>query len=564
MQVRRLPIFAAIGVCATLSTMFAFCDNQTSGDIAAAVNSWREQFDPLYAYKEEHCSLVQEISSDFVQLLRGVFGASRATVCDRLRAQPETVRNLNSGALQREDIVNYDARPGSTLRFTLTNSNGREVVTDVQATTVDGDSQVLFFQAGDRPSAPGLTQAYRRWMPVPTLPWQITHVITYGQSLSQGFYNKPVLSTHQRYNAVRFSGGVRAQDADDAAHRDDAYGALVPLVEATAGDKSETPTAGTLDMIMQLMEQEDLRKHGDIRSELLGSAPGEGSKDISDLSDPGRFYAQLLSDVRHGKAIADAQHKSYGVAAITWTQGESDDSGHTSLATYESSLRKLRNDVDRDVKATTGQKADVEMVTYQLTSNRSFDQAYPHIALALLKASHDDPHIHLATPMYIFRYVDGRHTDNRSTRWLGAYYGLVIKRLVIDHVQWKPLEPASWRLRGDTVTVRFNVPAPPLRWDTRQVAANEDYGFRLTTSDGHVVPIDSVQITSPDTVTIKSDRALSSGTHLAYAFSGEGRAGSRYGPRGNLRDSQGDFIKFDDGKENLRLDDWCVVFDVAL
>ncbi|GAB7534606.1 hypothetical protein BGC_08160 [Burkholderia sp. 3C] len=345
---------------------------------------------------------------------------------------------------------------------------------------------------------------------------------------------------------------------------DVAYAAFVPLIETTSGDKSETPTSGTLDMISQLTEQENLQPHRESGARLLGSAPGEGSKEIAELSAPGLYYRQLLRDVRNGKRLADAAHDTYGVAAITWTQGEADDSAQTPIGAYEDALRALRRDVDRDVKAISGQQQDVEMVTYQLASNKSFDQPYPHIALALLRASHDDPHIHLAAPMYIFRYVDGRHTDNKSTRWMGAYYGLVIKRVVVDHRPWQPLEPTAWHRDGRVVTVRFNVPAPPLRWDTRQVAVNQNYGFDLRAQNGRPLPIASVEISGPDTVTIVADEPVPTGAQLQYAFVGAGRAGSQYGPRGNLRDSQGDFIRFDDGTESLRLDNWCVIFSETL
>jgi hypothetical protein len=42
------------------------------------------------------------------------------------------------------------------------------------------------------------------------------------------------------------------------------------------------------------------------------------------------------------------------------------------------------------------------------------------------------------------------------------------------------------------------------------------------------------------------------------------RSRLRYGPRGNLRDSQGDAIQFDNGRELMRMDNWCVIFDVPL
>ncbi|WP_243856601.1 MULTISPECIES: sialate O-acetylesterase [unclassified Paraburkholderia] len=476
---------------------------------------------------------------------------------------PETYSTQVDGNQASVVVQNVDGRPGSQIRFTLTSSANTWAVQKVSA--VSALATTTIFDATQPGSGDGrIEPAYSAWIPHGAAPWDITHVISYGQSLSQGFYNRPVLSTHQRYSSLRFNGGVRVQDSIQSGNVEVAYKQFVPLVETQWGDKAETPTSGTLNMAMQLIEQENLQNHADIPYRFVGSAPGEGSMAIATLSEPGRYYSQLLRDIAQAKRLADAEGKTYGIGAITWTQGEADDSSQTSIPTYVAKLRTLRADVDRDAKAMTGQKQDVEMITYQLATHRRFDQRYPHIALALLQASHEDPHIHLAVSMYLFRYIDGGHTDNRSTEWMGAYYGLVLKRILIDRATWKPLEPLSWQRDGTTATLRFNVPAPPLKWDTTQVAGNSDYGFSLRLPSGALLPIRSVAITGADEVEIIAQSPIPAGTHVEYAFNGAGIAGSRYGPRGNLRDSQGDAIRFNDGRESMRLDNWCVIFDVSL
>ncbi|WNC89228.1 hypothetical protein RI103_16310 [Paraburkholderia sp. FT54] len=488
---------------------------------------------------------------------------STATACDRLTALPETYNTQVDGNQASVVVQNADGRPGSQIQFVLASSGGAWAVQKVLAASTLATTTI--FDATQASSGDGrIEPAYSAWIPHGAAPWDITHIISYGQSLSQGFFNSPVLSTHQRYSSLRFNGGVRAQDGAQSEGVEVAYKQFVPLVETQWGDKAETPTSGTLNMAMQLIEQENLQSHADLPYRFVGSAPGEGSMDIATLSAPGRYYTRLLRDIAQGKRLADAQGKTYGIGAITWTQGEVDDSHQTSIPTYVARLRSLRADVDRDAKAVTGQKQEVEMITYQVATHRRFDQRYPHIALALLEASHEDPHIHLAVPMYLFRYVDGAHTDNRSTEWMGAYYGLVLKRVLIDKQTWKPLEPLNWQREGTTAVLRFNVPAPPLRWDTTQVAGNSDYGFSLRLASGDLLPIRSVSITGPDEVRITAQSPIPAGTHVEYAFNGVGVAGSRYGPRGNLRDSQGDAIRFNDGRESMRLDNWCVIFDVQL
>lgn len=565
MRVAYSALLIAVACCA--------CSPGATSDLHAAdrlaveqaVDLWRERFDPVWHYAQTRCATQSALGADIKRRVKQVLHTSTSDACDRLRAAPESTEVLIDGNSATVVVHTVDARPAGVLRLSLTSAAGKWSVQTVLA--ADADSVTTIFDAA-RSSASGradgrVEPAYSHWTPHGAAPWDITHVLTYGQSLSQGYFNKPVLSNHQRYASLRFAGGVRTQDAVQGGAQA-AYGSFVPLTETRADYKAETPTSGTLDMAMQLIEQENLQDHTQLPYRFLGSAPGEGSTDLAALSRPGQYYSRLLRDIAEGKRLAAAEGKTYGVGAITWTQGESDDSGDTPISAYVARLRELRDNVDHDAKAMTGQTADVELIAYQLANNRSFGQPYPHIALALLQASHDDPHIHLAAPMYLFRYVDGRHTDARSSQWLGAYYGLVLKRILIDHVQWTPLEPLSWQRDGDIATVRFKVPVPPLRWDTTQVAGNDDYGFSLRLPSGVSLPIRSVAIVGPDRVQITAAVPIPAGTQVEYAFDGTGFAGSRYGPRGNLRDSQGDVIQFDNGREIKRMDNWCVIFHAQL
>ena len=536
-----------------------------------AVGMWRDRFDPVWQYAHARCAnetfmgslLGASLNADIERRFRQVLHTSTANACDRLRDAPETTNVAINDDSATVIVHMADARPASALQFSLSNAGGNWAVQKVAAS--EAGSFAAIYDASQAGAGDGrIEPAYSRWTPHGAAPWDITHIITYGQSLSQGYFNKPVLSTVQRYSSLRFAGGVRVQDAVQVEGAALSYRNFVPLTETRFDVKAETPTTGTLDMTMQLIEQENLQDYRQLPYRFLGTAPGEGSMDIEGLSRSGQYYNRLLRDIVEAKRIATAEGKTYGVGAITWTQGEANDSGDTPIPDYVAKLRRLRDDIDHDAKAITGQSADVELISYQLATHRSFGQPFPHIALALLKASQEDPHIHIAVPMYLFHYVDGRHTDSRSSQWLGAYYGLVLKRILIDHEAWTPLEPLSWRRDGDTATLRFKVRVPPLQWDTSQVAGNTNYGFTLRLPSGLPLPIRSVSIVGPDRVQIVADSAIPAGTEVEYAFEGQGLAGSRFGPRGNLRDSQGDAIQFDNGRELKRMDNWCVIFHEQL
>lgn len=560
-----LLLVMACCACSRQTDPGSFHSERTA--VEHAVSIWRDRFDPVWQYAHARCadggSLSADVSANLERRVRQVLHTSTASACDRLRDAPESSNVAIDGDSATVIVRRADARPASALQFSLAHEGGNWTVQKVAASEAGRFSAI--YDASQAAGGDGrIEPAYSHWTPHGAAPWAITHIITYGQSLSLGYFNKPVLSDHQRYSSLRFAGGVRVQDAVQTQGAALAYRDFVPLTETRFEYEAETPTSGTLDMAMQLIEQENLQDHTRLPYRFLGTAPGEGARDVDELSRSGTFYSGMMRDVVEAKRLATAEGKTYGVGAVTWTQAESNDSEDTPIPDYVTKLRRLRDEIDHDAKAITGQSADVELISYQVATHRSFGQPFPHIALALLEASHEDPHIHIAVPMYLFRYVDGRHTDNRSSQWLGAYYGLVLKRILIDHQAWTPLEPLTWRRDGDTATLRFKVPVPPLQWDTTQVAGNTNYGFMLRLPSGQPLPIRSVSIVGPDQVQITAESAIPAGTEVEYAFEGDGFAGNRFGPRGNLRDSQGDAIQFDNGRELKRMDNWCVIFHEQL
>ena len=202
------------------------------------------------------------------------------------------------------------------------------------------------------------------------------------------------------------------------------------------------------------------------------------------------------------------------------------------------------------------------MICYQISDHIA--NRYPTIGLAFLAASIQYSNIYLATPMYIFTYQgDLIHLTNTGSKELGLYYGLVYKRVVIDQTGWEPLRPISKFAQGPAAIVRFNVPRGHLVFDTTLVAMNTNYGFTLKRADDTTVSI-TVSIVGPDTVKILATENIGTGYKLQYAFysnvPGNG-AGPISGPRGNLRDTQGDSISFTVNGTPYPMYNWCVLFE---
>lgn len=107
--------------------------------------------------------------------------------------------------------------------------------------------------------------------------------------------------------------------------------------------------------------------------------------------------------------------------------------------------------------------------------------------------------------------------------------------------------PISYKVVGNDIKIDYNVPCPPLCFDTVQVNKVDNYGFNVIRRDGvdivSDVKIDQTSviihcITSPENC------------KLRYGINGEFlKGGRRTGPRGNLRDSEKSVYN------------WCLMFE---
>lgn len=147
----------------------------------------------------------------------------------------------------------------------------------------------------------------------------------------------------------------------------------------------------------------------------------------------------------------------------------------------------------------------------------------------------------MVAPKYYFNYSDRHHLTGASSRWLGEYYGKVIKKVVIDHESWRPLSPDSAVRSGNIIYANFHVPAGSLTFDTTLVSARTNYGFEYYDSTSSAT-ISSVEILDSDTVKVTlSGTPTGANQRLRYAYTGV--PGTNTGAQnagsaaGNLRDS---------------------------
>jgi hypothetical protein len=186
----------------------------------------------------------------------------------------------------------------------------------------------------------------------------------------------------------------------------------------------------------------------------------------------------------------------------------------------------------------------------------------------------------LVNPKYIYPYIaGGTHLTSYGYRWMGEYYAKAYWTQVVLGQQWKPLYPVSISGSGNTITIQFHVPVPPLVLDTTNVVqlADGNYGFEDWTSGSYnATGITAVNITDATNGIVQltlSHSAPANGAGMRYAYSGAPtgpggmatiigqtnlNAGVTTGCRGCLRDSD-PLVGPVDG---LPLYNWCVHFSV--
>lgn len=385
----------------------------------------------------------------------------------------------------------------------------------------------------------------------PIIERQINHLLFYGQSLSVGASGQSALSTTQPYSNITFTGGVKSTKSGGTGWNA-GLGGFKPLVEDNiTGDyeatsyRGETVCSGAAKYATELRAIEDgLLTNSHI---ILASTAGHGGYSISQLGkasadvthdstntvvSPTNWYGVLLDQITAAKTIATADSKTYGVPVVGWLQGEADRT--MTAATYVSNLIALKNDIKSDIHAATSNSDPMYFLTYQSPYGAALSDTQVH--LAQLAAAQQDDDIFLASPCYFMPSADGTHLTNVGYIWLGHYFGRAYKQLVSGKKP-KWINPISATARTTTLTVKFDVPVSPLRFDSITLPSTTDKGFKVVDDTG-TLTLSDIVVVNGDSVQITINRALGTNPVVRYAIDYLG-TGCQFtsGASGNLCDS---------------------------
>jgi hypothetical protein len=369
---------------------------------------------------------------------------------------------------------------------------------------------------------------------MPTLLWDWAGVIGTGQSLSVGSNAPNPTQTTQPYNNLKLAGATAPPFDPNAVGL-----SMVPLVEPINPQSGvypgaypfniygETPHTAMANQITALVKAASGDSADYITVHSVVGESGQGidklSKSAVEMADgagfTGRAYKASMFEAEAITRLAGEAGKTYGIAAIVLTHGETD----AYNPNYETQVRQLWTDYNADIKAITGQTQ-----TVQLFGNQEHFGG-TEATKAIWKMGLDYPGEMICTgPKYQYPYhSDGVHLIEAGYDQLGEKTGQVFFERIVLGNDWQPLQPTGGEVAGAVITMHFHVPVSPLTWDdvlppiyqTEHAEWANGRGFEVQDSGGPVT-ITSVEI-SGDDVIITCAAAPGAGLMVRYAWTGE-------------------------------------------
>lgn len=267
------------------------------------------------------------------------------------------------------------------------------------------------------------------------------------------------------------------------------------------------------------------KRHDDAKDERAGRRKSKGG-----------YYKTSINDVLRAKQKADSLSLTYNVMAITWMQGESNNTRKLNrwdealprkefLHAYKNDLIQLKKDYDTDISNILGKEIKIPFFTYQTVGTMS--------GTAQLLATDENPNMYMVGPIYMMPnaentvydyrgkkyHGDGIHLTADSQRWLGEQFGKVIKRVLIDKEDWQPLRPlkAYSSKNKKQIYVKFHVPRLPLVLDTLFLPKQgQAYGFRIYDINKKVIPIKSTKVIDGNTIQLSLENEIDKETYISY------------------------------------------------
>ncbi len=294
---------------------------------------------------------------------------------------------------------------------------------------------------------------------------------------------------------------------------------------------------------------------------------GHGMNTIFDLMKPSKPYEKFIEEISYAYQKAYDRGWEFYVPAICWMQGESDIVDYPKT-NYRKLFNHLYNNFNIDIKNITHQQDDIRIICYQtstitkgeLYKLNNFDALEPRTPTVQMELIQEDSLIWASGPTYPYHFVrDALHIDAIGQKSIGSLAAISAIGIIRHESPFIGLMPLNIIVSENQIRIPFHVPCPPLCIDTIAVSKADNYGFNVIRKDNTDI-ISNVSI-NQDTVIIDCKESPI-GCKIRYAVNGEYmKGGCVLGPRGNLRDSQGDSKTIVISGKTYSLHNWCYMFD---
>lgn len=291
---------------------------------------------------------------------------------------------------------------------------------------------------------------------------------------------------------------------------------------------------------------------------------------ISHLGKGTKPYKKLLHDIKTAYQSAIDKGLSFEIPALCWMQGETDVNSYPGT-NYRELLLQFTKDINDDVKLITKQQKDIEIICYQtnaITRAKHFNPLAYHcieteVPQAQLELVRDNPAFHASGPVYPYDCVNEIiHIDGLGQKRHGVLVALTALDIIKNQKNMRGLLPVKAKCHDTEIVIDFQVPSPPLVFDTIQVAKADCFGFSVITPDNRNIA-KAISI-NDNKIHIRCSEPAHK-CRVRYAVNGEYmKSGRLHGPRGNLRDSQGDSLSIKIQEKDYPVYNWCYQFDMPI
>ncbi len=280
---------------------------------------------------------------------------------------------------------------------------------------------------------------------------------------------------------------------------------------------------------------------------------GQGATALSNLSKGSAPYEQFISNIKtaHDKAVSRGW--SFCVPAICWMQGESDIADYPDTD-YQDLLQRIWSDMNSDILNITQQEDSIPFVCYQANSltraahfnANSFQCRETAVPQSFVNLLCNNMWFWASGPTYPYSCISEKiHIDAIGQQAIGALAAKSVLGIIHGKVRNTGLTPKDIIVEDNRLVISFNIPVSPLVFDTEQVNRIDNYGFSVINKSNANI-IDTVTITN-NCIMIRCKESPHD-SMVRYAVNGDYmKSGRLHGPRGNLRDSDGN---------------WCYQFDL--